>query len=156
MLGRGTISLFVLREFLLHLVEEFSGDNGWHLDRDPLRAITVHRPPTDQLPAFEVGFCGCCYSVEVTRSRICFVRQNVLDPIIVPPTASPLGQNPALFEVAADGNKSKRATCEHLEDRADNRRLFLVDGERGRCVRRLSHVVISERATATARQLPRT
>ena len=47
------------------------------------------------------------------------------------------------FEGAGDGDQAEAAACEHLEDRSDDRRLLLIDDERGRCGSGLLHVVVS-------------
>ena len=126
---------------------------GGTLTGYPLRAIPVHPPAADHLPAFAGRFRGTGDSVEVPRARIRLVPEHGLDLIPVPQRPSHAGRHTALLEGARDGDQAEAATREHLEDRPDDRRLLLVDDERGRCGRGLPHVVVPVDAVAVAAQL---
>src|SRR5258708_1438904 len=100
-----------------------------------VRSLYTHRP--DQLLVFAGRFRDGRNSVEVPCARIRFVFEHELDLIHVPVCPSGAGWKGGFLGGAGSGDKAKIATREHLEDRTDHRRLFLVDDERARCRRSL-------------------
>jgi hypothetical protein len=113
-----------------------------------VRTIPEDPLATDHFLALAVRIRGVDYSVEVPRAGVRFVLQDRFDPVIVPPLPPRGGQDAALFEVARDRDKPIVAARKHFEDRSDDRRLFLVDGECRRGRRSLLHVVVADDAVA--------
>ena len=86
----------------------------------------------DNLLALAGGLRRCRNPVEVPRARIRLILQHELDLIALPLRASCAGGDAVLFEETSDCDKPELSAREHLEDRANDCRLFLIDNERGR------------------------
>jgi hypothetical protein len=150
---RRAISLFMSAQFLLHLLKKFLRDNGGHIDRDPLRAISENPFAVNHFLAFAIGVCGLCYAIVIPHARIRFILQHGLDLTPVPIWPPRAGRNAALFQRTRDRDKSEVSTCEHLEDLSDDFRLLFVDDERCRCTGSFFDVAVAIDAVAVAAHL---